>query len=52
MACKRVSEKMGCDPFRDTCSPAIGFDILPELLSAHRPAQTVEKKKGTFFPFG
>jgi hypothetical protein len=47
-----VPEKMRGDPFLNTRSPAIGFNIFPELLPAHPPTRTVDEKGRALLPFG
>ena len=50
MTGKGMTEEVWGDPFPDSCLSSVGFDDLPELLSAHEPPRPVDKKKGSFPP--
>jgi len=47
MAGKGMAEEMGGDPLSDSSPPSVGFDALPEMLSAHRLSGSIDKEKGT-----
>ena len=47
MACERMADEMGSDPFPDSRPPSVGFDALPEILTAHRLSGSIDEEKWT-----